>query len=92
MFLLILLGILHFLVCHPFSKSINLILVFPRVFWYIKEDFGITIYVLLAKSSRSHSNPAKFSVLNAFGLTIPTPLVVKRFTTSSTFIFTLLFA
>ena len=70
----------------------NLILVFSKVFWYTKEDFGITVYVFLAKSSKSHYNPAKFYVLNSFGLTIPTHLVVKRFTTSSTFIFTLLSA
>ena len=70
----------------------NLILVFPKVFWYTKEDLGITVSIFLAKSSKSHSNPAKFYVLNASGLTIPTPLVVRRFTTSSTFIFTLLSA
>ena len=66
----------------------NLLLVFPKVFWYTKEDFGITVSIFLAKSS----NPAKFYVLNASGLTIPTPLVLKRFTISSTFIFTLLSA
>ena len=70
----------------------NLILVFPKVFWYTKEDFGITVFVFLTKSSKSHYNPAKFSVFNASGLTIPTPLVVKRFTTSSTSTFTLLSA
>ena len=72
-----------------FLQCINLILIFPRVFWYTKEDFDMTVSVLLAKSSRSHSNLARFPVLNASGLTIPTPLVVKRFITSSTFIFTL---
>ena len=35
-------------------------LVFPRVFWYTKEDFGITVSILLAKSSKFHSNSAKF--------------------------------
>ena len=36
-----------------------------------------TVYVLLEKSSRSHSNPAKFSILNATGLIIPTPLGLR---------------
>ena len=63
-------------------------MVFPKVFWYTKEDFGIIVFVLLLKSSKFHSNPAKFYVLIAYGLTIPTPLVVNKFTTSSTFIFT----
>ena len=70
----------------------NLILVFPKLFWYTKDDFGIIVSVFLEKSSKSHSNPAKFYVFNASGLIIPTPLVVKRFTTFSTFIFTLLSA
>ena len=42
----------------------NLILLFPKVFWYTKEDFGISVSIFLAKSSKSHSNPAKFFVLN----------------------------
>ena len=49
-----------------FLLSINLILVFLRVFWYTKEEFGITVYVLLEKSSKFHSNPTKFSVLKCF--------------------------
>ena len=31
----------------------NLILVFSKVFWYIKKEFGITVSVFLAKSSKS---------------------------------------
>ena len=50
------------------------------------------VYVLLLKSPKFHSKPAKFSALIAFGLTIHIPLLVNKFTISSTFIFTLLSA
>ena len=67
-------------------------LVFAKVFWYTKEFFGIIISICLLKSSKFHSNPTKFYVLIACGLTIPTPLVVNKFTISSTFTFTLSYA
>ena len=77
--------------CPSFSHSQSFLL----IAWFLEysiclSNFSEIVSIFLAKSSKSHSNPAKFYVLNGSGLTIPTPLVVKRFTTFSTFIFTLL--